>query len=81
MKATIKQAESNERNLSIRMTSYGHWKIECDFRNKRISTVTTNSSAIDDFNSEFGEKDCCGYNRRKQGYESLINEIIRKNEN
>lgn len=79
MKATISQAEQNERNLSIRMTGYGHWKVECDFRGKRISTTTTNSIAVDNFNSEFGEKQE-GRNRRKEGYEDLINEIIRENE-
>lgn len=56
MTATIKQAENNEINLSIRMTGYGHWKIECDYRNKRISATTTNSIAVDNFNSEFGVK-------------------------
>lgn len=79
MRATIKQAEYNERNLSVKMTSYGHWRIECDYRGKRIGTVTTNSIAIDNFNSEFGEKQD-GVNRRKAGYETLINEIIRKND-
>ena len=78
MRATIKQAEYNERNLSIKMTGYGHWRIECDYRNKRISATTTNSIAVDDFNSEFGDKQD-GVNRRKAGYESLINEIINKN--
>lgn len=79
MKATISQAERNDRNLSIRMTGYGHWRIECDYKGKRINTVTTNSVAVDNFNSEFGEKDNYGYNRRKQGYESLCNEIINAN--
>ena len=77
MKATIKQASCNERNLTVRLTGYGHWKIECDYRNKRISCTTTDAPAVDDFNSEHWEiKDKC--NRRKQGYESLINEIISK---
>lgn len=78
MKATIKQAEANERNLSITMSGYGHWKISCDYRGKRISTVTTNSVAIDNFNSEYGEKQD-RRNRIKEGYEDLINEIIRVN--
>lgn len=79
MKATIKQAESNERNLSISFRSYGHWRIECDYYGKRISCITTDSIAIDDFNSEFDEKDEDGFNRRLQGYTSLCSEIIRKN--
>lgn len=78
MKATIKQAENNERNLTIKMTGYGHWRVSMDYRGKTISTVTNNSIAVDDFNSEFGEKKD-GCNRRKVGYESLCNEIIRAN--
>ena len=78
MKATISQAESNARNLEIRMTGYGHWRITCDYQGRRIGATTTNSIAVDDFNSEFGEKQD-GCNRRKSGYESLVNEIIRAN--
>lgn len=78
MKATITQAENNDRNLTIKMTGYGHWRVSMDYRGKTISTVTTNSSAIDDFNSEFGDK-MDGCNRRKAGYEALCNEIIREN--
>jgi hypothetical protein len=76
MRATIDQAEKNERNLSITKTGYGHWRIECDYRGKRIGTVTTDSQSVDDFNSEFGEKDPDGFNRRKQGYQMLVNRII-----
>ena len=79
MKVTISQAERNERNLTVRMTGYGHWRVECDYRGKRISTVTTNSMAVDDFNSDSGDKDQHGRNRIKQGYESLCSEIIRSN--
>ena len=81
MKATIKQAENNEKNLSIQQKGYGHWKIECDYYGERISTVTTNSISIDDFRSEFGEKDEDNCNRRLTGYVSLCEEIIRKNKN
>ena len=80
MKATISQAEKNERNLSIISTGRGHYRIECDFRGKTISAVTTNTMAIDNFNSEIGEK-MNGRNRMKEGYEDLCNEIIRKNLN
>lgn len=79
MKATIRQAEENEKNLSIRKTGYGHWRIECDYKNSRIHTTTTNSMAVDDFNSEFGEKDQYRVNRRKQGYEQLCRQIIYDN--
>jgi hypothetical protein len=80
MKATIKQAEQNQRNLSIMSTGRGHYRIECDYRGKTIYTVTTNTMAIDNFNSEMGEK-IDGRNRIKEGYENLCNEIIRKNSN
>lgn len=78
MKATIEQAERNERNLTISSTGSGHFRIECDYRGKRISAITTNTMAIDDFRSEYGEKQD-GRNRMKEGYETLCNEIIRKN--
>lgn len=76
MKATISQSERNERNLTVKFSGYGHWKIECDYRGKRIRTTTTDSQAVDDFNSEFGEKDEDGRNRRKNGYIGLCEEII-----
>lgn len=79
MKATIKQAENNDRNLTISLSGYGHWKISCDYRNKRISTVTTNSEAVDSFKAQFGEKTIDGYNRRLAGYITLCEEIIYNN--
>lgn len=79
MKATIKQAIRNDRNLTVIMTGYGHWRIECDYRGKRIGTTTTNSVSVDDWNSGHYERDQDGFNRRKKGYEDLINEIIRAN--
>lgn len=79
MKATVRQAEMNERNLIISPTGRGHYRISCDYRGKTISTITTNTRGIDDFNSELGEL-VDGCNRIKQGYEILINEIIRANE-
>lgn len=79
MKATIYQAEKNERNLTIEFQGRGHWRISCEYRGKTISTITTDSVSIDDFNSEFGEKSWTGCNRVKQGYENLCDEIIRDN--
>ena len=79
MKATINQAEKNERGLSIVFRSYGHWRIECTYKGQRISTVTTNSIEVDNFNSEFGEKDIDGFNRTLRGYTSLCQEIINAN--
>ena len=80
MEATIKQAEDNVRNLIIKKSSYGHWIITCEFRGKRYSSITTNSMAVDDFNSEFGEKDEWNKNKRLQGYTYLCSEIIFKND-
>lgn len=80
MKATIKEAENNARYLRIQFNGYGHYKIEADIRGKRKSCITTDSRAVDDFNSEFGEKDeRTKENLRKRGYETLINEIIYSN--
>jgi hypothetical protein len=81
MKATIKQAIRNERNLTVLKTGYGHWKIECDYRGKRISTTTTNSIAVDNWNSDHFERDQYGCNRIKTGYQDLCSEIIRKSNN
>ena len=39
MKATIKQAENNDRNLTISLSGYGHWKISCDYRKKHCLPV------------------------------------------
>lgn len=67
------------KNLTIKFNGYGHWKIECDYRGKRISTVTTNSQAIDDYNSDESERD--GRVLRKiRGYKTLIAEIKRNYE-
>lgn len=79
MKATISQAQKNEKNLSIEFRSYGHWKISMDYRGKRISATTTDSQSVDNFKSDWDEKDYDGRNRRKSGYVSLCEEIIRNN--
>lgn len=58
--------------LEIQETGYGHWKITTTHYNKVISCTTTNSTAIDDYNSEDGSI-------KLRGYKSLREEIIRKN--
>lgn len=75
---TLKDAENNTKNLRIQQTGYGHWKICCDYRGKQICTTTTDSMAIDDYRSEYGEKDGREY-RQKRGYTALVNQIIRDN--
>jgi len=81
MRATIKQAEKNENNLSILTSGHGYWKISMTFRKKDISVITTNSIAVDDFKSEFGELDMDKKNRRLMGYIDLCEEIISKHYN
>jgi hypothetical protein len=77
---TIKQAELNEKNIRIKQTGYGHWQVSADYYGKRRTIVTTDSEAIDNFNSEFGEKKD-GCNRRKQGYATLLSYIKRASSN
>ena len=63
-------------NLEIRQTGYGHCRITTDYYGRQISTITTNSMAIDDYNSDYYEKE--GKELiKKRGYNSLRNEIIR----
>ena len=70
----------NKHNLTIVPSGYGHWRISCDYRGRRIYTTTTDSEAVDDFKSERGEKRN-GYNRILSGYSTLINQIIRTYKN
>lgn len=64
--------------LKIEKTGYGHWKITTTHYNKVISCITTNSTAIDDYNSYDWERDKEGL-RKLRGYRRLREEIIRKN--
>lgn len=64
-------------NLTVKFTSYGHWKISTKHYNNEISCTTTNSQAIDDFNSDPKEKE--GRTKKMlRGYNQLRKEIIRK---
>lgn len=76
---TIHQAISNCKNLQIKKTGYGTWKISCDYYKKRISTITHDSVSIDNWNSHNEDKDQHRQNRVKLGYNSLIWQIIRAN--
>ena len=76
MRTTIKEAETNAKALQINYLNYGHYRITATIRNKRKSCTTTNSRAIDDWNSEEGE--ICERtleNRKKRGYTKLLEEI------
>lgn len=64
--------------LTIRQTGYGHWKITTTHYGKEISTITTDSVSIDDYNSDPEERE--GRRLRKlSGYNSLRGQIIRDN--
>lgn len=78
MKATLKQATRNERNLKILPSGYGHWKISCDYRGKTISTVTTDSHSVDEWRSDPTDRDRYGYPVLR-AYRTLCAEIIRCN--
>lgn len=78
MRVTVKEAHDNKRNLSVIPEGFGHWKIECDHRGKRISTITCNSLSVDDWKSDPDDMDG-RVNRKKQGYEALVYEIIQDN--
>lgn len=63
--------------LKVEWEGYGHWKITTTHYGKEISCTTTNSEAIDSYDS---------YNREwgkgsGNAYRELRNEIIRKNKN
>jgi hypothetical protein len=66
------------KTINITKTGYGHWKISMIYRNKLITCTTTNSMAVDDFNSAIYEKK--GRKLRwKAGYEELKTELIMSN--
>ena len=67
-------------NLEIRKTGYGHWKISMEYYGKTISTITTDSVSIDDYNSNDGDKDGRQL-RRKRGFTVLKNAIVRQFKN
>lgn len=80
MRTTIKEAEENKRDLTIEYLGSGFYSITAIIRGKRKGCTTTDSRAVDDFNSEFGE--ICERtleNRRKRGYTDLLDDIIAAN--
>lgn len=64
------------RDLKIKYIFHGHWEISIVFRGKEYKKVTTNSKAIDDYNSDDLEKDGREL-RKKRGFKDLRNEVIR----
>lgn len=75
---TAKNKMSKSSNyIRIEHAGYGHKKITIEYYGKEISCVTTNMPAVDDYNSEEGERDGREL-RSKRGYISLRDEVIRK---
>lgn len=66
------------KTLNILKTGYGHWKVSISHYSKVLSATTTNSVAIDDYNCDEYEKEGREL-RKKRGYTSLRNEVIRRN--
>jgi len=63
----------NKPYLRVSFVFYGHYKIESVYYNRKITCITTNMQAVDNYQSEDGNK------RIAKGYKSLRNEVIRKN--
>jgi hypothetical protein len=69
------------KKISIIPSGYGHFKITTTYRNKDISTVTTNTLAIDRYRDtdkpdrSRGERGLT----RNQAANALYNEIVRNN--
>jgi hypothetical protein len=66
-------------DLSILPAGYGHWKITTTYYGKTITCITTDSMAVDDYNSVEGERNLYRQLRTKAGYEALRSECISKN--
>lgn len=57
----------------------GHFKVSIDFMDKELSTITTNTMAIDAaFDDCYDDEDNSGryYESREEAQESLVNEIF-----
>lgn len=67
-------------DLQIKFSGYGHWKITTAYYGKKICCTTTNSMAIDDFNSDEFEREGREL-RKKRGYNILRSEVVRNYKN
>lgn len=67
-------------DIRIQQKGYGHWRVTTTYYGKEINCTTTDSTAIDDWNSDEYEK--CGRELRKlRGYRKLRYYCIRANKN
>lgn len=58
--------------IYIQFHSYGHWKISTEHYGKKISCITTNSRAVDDYEDD-------DEHISARGLKSLRSEIIESN--
>lgn len=61
----------NEKNISIQQTGYGHYRITMDIYGKPFSTITTDSSSIDEY------RDYDDTRRHNRGYKALCRHLMR----
>lgn len=78
MKYTLKQSRENQKKLKVLPGNKpGHWDIQCEHYGRTLKTTTTNTSAVDDWQSDPDELDPrFRQNRKRAGYNALIQEIL-----
>jgi len=66
------------KHIQIQFSGYGHWKISTTIRGKEKQTITTNSIAVDNYNSDMNDRERGAMGQtKKQAAKSLYNEIAR----
>ena len=68
--------------LRTRKTGYGHFKIAVEINNEIVSTITTNTLAVDAaFDEDYDSQDNSQrfYESREQAQEALVSEILAAN--
>jgi hypothetical protein len=60
-------------SLNLTPSGYGHFKVSMQYYGKTISCITSNMPAVDDYQSEDGDR------RKLKGFKTLKSEVIRKN--
>jgi hypothetical protein len=59
-----------KKHIRIEQTGYGHYRISMIIYNKKFSTITTNSSAVDEY------RDFDNTRRSNVGYRALYSELM-----
>jgi hypothetical protein len=80
---TQTQIEKAASTLSKQFSGYGHFKISIELDGEELSTVTTNTTAIDAaFDYDYDDVDNSEriYESRAQAQDALVCEILRKND-